>query len=95
MFDQSFAGMLCTVDEGHCVDVVFSDLPKAFESGKVPNQRLLEKLKKHGIIGTSLHTTGDGLSNSKQRVCIKGMWSSWEKYEIESHSGQYRCPCYS
>jgi len=34
------------------------------------HERLLEKLKKHGIIG-------DWLRNRKQRVCIKGRWSSW------------------
>jgi len=40
-------------------------------------ERLLEKLKKHGIIGNLLGVIGDWLRNRKQRVCIKGRWSSW------------------
>jgi len=53
----------------------FLDLAKAFD--KVPHQRLLEKLKKRGIRGKLFSVTGDWLSNRKQRVCIKGRWSSW------------------
>ena len=37
------------VDEGHCVDVVYLDFAKAFD--KVPHQRLLKKLRGHGISG--------------------------------------------
>jgi len=33
-------------------------------------------LKKHGIRGKLLSVIGDWLSNRKQRVCIKGRWSS-------------------
>jgi len=53
------------------VDFVFLDLAKAFD--KVPHQRLLETLKKHGIRAKLLSV----MSNKKQRVCIKGRWSSW------------------
>jgi len=68
--------ILHSVDERYCVDMVglFLDLVKALD--KVPHLRLLEKLKKHGIRGKLLHTIGDWLSNRKQRVCIKGKWSS-------------------
>jgi len=55
--------------------MLFFDLAKAFD--KVPNQRLLEKLKKYGIREKLLSVIGDWLSNRKQRVCIKGRWSSW------------------
>ena len=62
--------VLKSVDEGHCVDIVFLDLAKAFD--KVPHLRLLEKLKKHGINGKLLRVIGDWLRNRRQRVCIKG-----------------------
>jgi len=55
-----------SVDEGLCVDVVFLDLAKAFD--KVPHQRLLEKLSKHGISGKILSTIGNWLRNRRQRV---------------------------
>jgi len=67
--------VLHSVSGGYPVDVVFLDLAKAFD--KVPHQRLLEKLKKHGTAGKLLSVIGDWLSNRKQRVCIKGRWSSW------------------
>jgi len=60
--------VLKSVDEGHCVDIVFLDLAKAFD--KVPHLRLsssssslLEKLKKHGINGKLLRVIGDWLSS--------------------------------
>ena len=67
--------VLHSIDDGFSVDVVFLDLAKAFD--KVPHKRLLEKLRKHGIGGKLLNVIGNWLSNRKQRVCIKGRWSSW------------------
>jgi len=69
--------VLKSVDEEHCLDIVFLDLAKAFD--KIPRLRLLKKLKKHGIIGKPLRVIGDWLSNRRQRVCIKGKQSSWEE----------------
>jgi len=63
------------VDKGYCANVTFLDLAKEFD--KVPHQRLLEKLRKHGIKRKLLCTIGDRLRNRKQRVCIKGKWSNW------------------
>jgi len=68
--------VLKSVDEGHCVGIVFLDLAKAFD--KVPHLRLLEKLKKHGINGKLLRVIADWLRNRRQRVCINGKQSSWE-----------------
>ena len=44
--------VLCHVDEGHSIDVIFLDMAKAFD--KVPHKRLLEKMRKHGIGGKVL-----------------------------------------
>jgi len=45
----------------------------------VVKDRLLEKLRKHGIDGKLLRTIGNWLRNRWQKVCIKGKQSSWEK----------------
>jgi len=67
--------VLHSVDDGHDVDVVFWDLAKAID--KVPHERLLEKLKKHGICGNMLNVIEDWLKDRRQRVCIKGRCSGW------------------
>jgi len=53
------------------------DLAKAFD--KVPHQRLLEKLRKHGIGGKLLRTLGNWLSKRRQRVGVKGVKSALEE----------------
>jgi len=65
------------VDEGFCVGIVLLDLAKAFD--KVPHQRLLEKLRKHGTGGKLLRTIGNWLSKRRQRVCVKCVKSAWEE----------------
>ena len=80
MCDKSFIVFgpdLRCVDEGFCVGIVLLDLAKAFD--KVPHQRLLEKLRKHGIGGKLLSTIGNWLSKRRQRVCVKGVKSAWEE----------------
>ena len=66
------------IDEGSPVDIIYLDFQKAFD--KVPHQRLLLKLKAHGI--------GDGiidwilveqwLTARRQRVIVDGEVSSWK-----------------
>ena len=64
-----------SIDDGHGVDIVFLDLVKAFD--KVPHQRLLEKLRNHGIAGKVLGVIENWLKGRRQRLCIRGRWSSW------------------
>jgi len=66
--------ILRCVVEGFCVDIIFLDLAKAFD--KLPHQRLLEKLRKHGIGGKLLRTIGNWLSKRRQRVCVKDVKST-------------------
>ena len=63
------------VDEGNCVDVVFLDFAKAFD--KVPHQRLLVKLRRHGIEGRLQNWIAEWLNGRRQRVRIRGSYSDW------------------
>ena len=63
------------IDEGYMVDVIYLDFAKAFD--KVPHQRLLDKLKGHGIHGKVFNWIEAWLTNRQQRVCIQGKFSTW------------------
>ena len=63
------------IDDEECVDVVYLDFAKAFD--KVPHERLLEKLDKHGIGGRVLNWISKWLSGRCQRVCVNGHYSTW------------------
>ena len=63
------------VDEGHSVDIIYCDFAKAFD--KVPHQRLLIKMKAHGIQGEVLKWVEEWLSGRKQRVVLNGKTSGW------------------
>jgi hypothetical protein len=65
------------VDEGLPYDVVFLDFAKAFD--KVPKERLLEKLKAHGVRGEVLQWIRNWLTERKQRVVLNGKASSWAR----------------
>jgi hypothetical protein len=56
-------------------DVVLLDFSKAFDS--VPHERLLLKLERHGIDDSLLLWFRNFLTNRKQRVAIRGTYSSW------------------
>lgn len=56
-------------------DIAFLDFHKAFDS--VPHERLLYKLKQHGIGGSLLGWFRNFLTNRKQRVAVRGSFSDW------------------
>jgi hypothetical protein len=64
------------VDSGIPFDVVFLDFAKAFD--KVPKERLLEKIRAHGVRGQVLNWIREWLTGRRQRVVINGQTSEWE-----------------
>ena len=63
------------VDNGDCVDAVYLDCSKAFDT--VPHELLLYKLKHVGIDGGMLQWTKAFLTDRQQRVQVKGTSSEW------------------
>ena len=64
------------VDEGSPVDIIYLDLKKAFD--KVPHQRLLLKLKAHGIGNGMINWIEKWLMDRRQRVVVDGEVSNWK-----------------
>ena len=64
------------VDERSPVDIIYLDLKKAFD--KVPNQRLLLKLKAHGIGNGMINWIEKWLIDRRQRVVVDGEVSNWK-----------------
>ena len=64
------------VDDGSPVDVICLDFQKAF--GKVPHQRLIIKLKSHGIGNSIINWIEQWLNDRRQRVVVDGEVSSWK-----------------
>ena len=64
------------VDDGSPVDVVYLDFQKAFD--KVPHQRLLLKLKAHGIGNDVINWIEKWLTHRRQRVTVDGEISNWK-----------------
>ena len=63
------------VDEGDCIDAMYLDCHKAFDT--VPHKHLIAKLKDAGVKGQVLTWITNFLVNRKQRVVIGGNHSSW------------------
>ena len=63
------------VDKRETMDLIYLDFSKAFD--KVPRQRLISKLKAHGIVDCVLNWMNDWLTNRIQRVVLNGECSDW------------------
>ena len=64
------------VDDGSPVDVIYLDFQKAFD--KVPHQRLILKLKSHGMGNSIVNWIEQWLTDRRQRVVVDGEVSSWK-----------------
>ena len=64
------------MDEGSPVDVINLDFQKAFD--KVPHQRLLLKLKSHGMGNSIINWIEQWLNDRRQRVVVDGEVTSWK-----------------
>ena len=58
------------------MDVVYLDFQKAFD--KVPHQRLLLKLKAHGIGNDVINWIEKWLTNRRQRAKVDGQILNWK-----------------
>ena len=64
------------IDVGSPVDIIYLDFQKAFD--KVPHQRLLLKLKAHGIGDSITDWIKQWLTDRRQRVVVDGEVSNWK-----------------
>ena len=64
------------IDEGSPVDIIYLDLQKAFD--KLPYQRLLLKLKAHGIGDGIIDWIEQWLTDRRQSVVVDGEVSNWK-----------------
>ena len=71
-----FEEIIKWVDEGSPVDVVYLDFQKAFD--KVAHQRLILKLKAHGIGNDVIKWIEKWLTHRRQRVIVDGEISNWK-----------------
>ena len=64
------------VDEGSPVDIIYLGFQKAFD--KVPHQRLILKLKSHGMGNSIINWIEQWLTDRRQRIVVDGDVSSWK-----------------
>ena len=64
------------IDVGSPVDIIYLDFQKAFD--KVPHQRLLLKLKAHGIGDSITDWIEQWLTDRRQRIVVDGEVSNWK-----------------
>ena len=58
------------IDEGSPIDIICLNFQKAFD--KVPHQRILPKLKAHGIGDSIIDWIEQWLTDRRQRVVVEG-----------------------
>ena len=63
------------IECGKSVDVIYLYFSKAFD--RVPHAHLISKLLGYGIDGLLLKWIDNFLRDRKQRVCVRGSYSSW------------------
>ena len=64
------------MDVGSPVDIIYLDFQKALD--KVPHQRLIIKLKSHGIGISIINWIEQWLTDRRQRVVVDGEVSNWK-----------------
>ena len=64
------------MDEGSPVYVIYLDFQKAFD--KVPHQKLILKLKAHGMENSIINWIEQWLTDRRQRVVVDGEVSWWK-----------------
>ena len=64
------------MDDGSPVDIIYLDFQKAFD--KVPHQRLILKLKSHGMGNSIVNWIEQWLTDRRHRVVVDGEVSSWK-----------------
>ena len=77
------------VDDGSPVDVIYLDFQKAFD--KVPHQRLLLKLKAHGIGNDEINWIEKWFTHRKQRVIVDCEISYWKSVLSGVPQGSVLC----
>jgi hypothetical protein len=78
------------IDEGYCIDNIYLDFSKAFDS--VPHERLLLKLRILGLSELTIKWFTSFLGNRTQRVCIEGEYSNWVKVTSGVRQGRVLGP---
>jgi len=79
------------IDEGNCVDAIYIDFQKAFDS--VPHERLLRKISDMGINGELRDWIRSFLDGRKQRVKVGGKMSEESTVTSGVPQGSVLGPC--